>query len=98
MPTLTEVSLFKKCVEDPLIAPLAQLNVRNINLLCDDKNEVLKKKALKLYHMFWTSVTKYLNQAVWVQQRAVELPQLGVIGLVKDRQVQGQKLTAEALD
>ena len=66
MPTLSELTLFKKCVENPIVAPIEQLNLENISSICEDKAERHKKKAMKLYHMFWTSLTKYLSRTVLV--------------------------------
>jgi hypothetical protein len=76
MPTLTELTLIKKCVETPIHADLTEAG-RHPDT---QDSESRKKKVLKHYHMFWTAVQKYLNLAIIVQQRAVEFPGLGVIG------------------
>ena len=79
MPSLTEITLFKACVDQPRIAHLSSLNLTNIQMFMtspinDDVNNenteaeaILKKKAIKLYYMMWSALTKYLKQTVLIQ-------------------------------
>jgi hypothetical protein len=47
--------------------------------------------------MFWTSLTKYVNRTVLSQLRAVEFPQIGIIGPLVENQIPDAKLTLDTL-
>ena len=69
MSTVTELSLFKQCVEKPsFISSLGDLNLDKIPDPTDSndisESECLQKKALKLFHMVWSGTTKYLRSTV----------------------------------
>lgn len=66
------------------------------------EQELLQKKALKLYHMAWSGVTKYMRQICQVKCKPIEFPNLGIFCPV--RQIEGtdedgvpMKLTNQAL-
>ena len=66
MATITELTLFKACVEDP--QHIQSLNQLNLEMISDPQNsaeltekEYLQKKALKLFHMAWSGITKYMR-------------------------------------
>ena len=66
MSTVTELTLFKKCVEDPkhltFIDDLTLDRIQNpSDYLSLSNHDILKKKALKLFHMVWSGTTKYLR-------------------------------------
>ena len=66
MSTFTELTLFKKCVEDPkhltFIDDLTLDRIQNpSDYLSLSNHDILKKKALKLFHMVWSGTTKYLR-------------------------------------
>jgi len=43
-----------------------------------DERDYIKKKALKLYHMAWSGVTKYMRTICLIRSKPVEFPYLGV--------------------
>ena len=66
MATITELALFKECVENPRF--LQRLEELNLDKISDPRNleelsekTYLQKKALRLFHMTWSGVTKYLR-------------------------------------
>ena len=66
MATVTELALFKACVESPQY--IKHLNELNMDRISDPQNlqditeEVYyQKKAMKLFHMTWSGVTKYMR-------------------------------------
>ena len=66
MATLTEIALFKACVETPqYIKQFSDLNLDKITgpTNCDDvsEEEIYKKKLNKLFHMAWSGITKYIR-------------------------------------
>ena len=66
MATITELALFKECVENPkFINKLEDLNLDKIsdplNMTDINEKEYYQKKALKLFHMTWSGVTKYMR-------------------------------------
>ena len=83
MSTVTELALFKSCVESPqYIKHLNELNMDRISDpqdLKDITEEVYyQKKAMKLFHMTWSGVTKYLRTVCQVKCKPVQFPGLGV--------------------
>ncbi len=66
MATLTEIALFKACVENPqFIANLTDLNLDRVSgpSNADELPEdlIFKKKVVKLFHMAWSGITKYMR-------------------------------------
>ena len=64
MSAVTEVGLFKACVDAPRTgANFLQMNLSKVKDPSSFKNELeyQKKKALKLYHLTWSAVTKYMR-------------------------------------
>lgn len=66
MATLTEIALFKACVETPqYIKSFGDINLDRISPpnYCDDltEEEIMKKKLTKLFHMSWSGITKYMR-------------------------------------
>jgi len=61
MANITEQSLFQLCVSSPKHAALDILNLENITMTQDESTE---KKAMKLYHMVWSGITKFLRLVV----------------------------------
>ena len=83
MSTVTELALFKSCVESPQY--IKHLNELNMDKISDPKDlkditeEVYyQKKAIKLFHMTWSGVTKYLRTVCQVKCKPVQFPGLGV--------------------
>ena len=83
MATVTELTLFKACVEDPkVITNLMDLNCARTK----DPNDAhhisedlyLQKKSLKLFHMVWSGVTKYIKTVVQGRCKPIEFPHLGI--------------------
>ena len=59
----------------------------------------LQKKALRLFHMTWSGVTKYLRTVCQIKNKSVQFPGLGVfVPIVTSGDVQSQKLTSKALE
>ena len=86
MSIVTELALFKACVESPIIIkPLSCLNLDNIpdpqdgEALPEDLK--LKKKAMKLFHLAWSGITKAIR-ATCQSSKCVELPGLAVFSPV----------------
>ncbi len=64
MSSISEIALFKACVEKPMSgASLLDLNLTKIRdpQNFTDELDYSKKKALKLYHMAWSGITKYMR-------------------------------------
>ena len=65
MSTITELALFKMCVENPKQITLDEINLDKIDDLRQTGDltplQVRQKKALKLFHMTWSGITKYLR-------------------------------------
>lgn len=43
-----------------------------------DELDYTKKKALKLYHMAWSGITKYMRTICQLRSKPIEFPHLGV--------------------
>lgn len=83
MSTVTESALFKACVEDPkTMVNLFDLNLEEIAEPTDadqlSEKLFLQKKALKLYHMVWSGVTKYIRNVCMNRCTPIEFPGLGI--------------------
>lgn len=64
MSSISEIALFKACVDAPRSgASLLDLNLAKIRdpQQFTDEVDYSKKKALKLYHMAWSGITKYMR-------------------------------------
>ena len=66
MATLTEIALFKACVETPqYIKSFADLNLDRVTATTTlediSEEELYKKKVNKLFHMAWSGITKYIR-------------------------------------
>lgn len=59
-----------------------------------------QKRALKLYHMLWSGLTKYLKLVCFVQNKPVELPNLAIFLPVQKQKSprNSSKLTPQALE
>jgi len=69
MSTLTEIALFKACVETPqYIKSFGDLNLDKVTspMNADEisEEEMYKKKLNKLFHMAWSGITKYMRTVV----------------------------------
>ena len=65
-----------------------------------DELDYSKKKALKLYHMAWSGITKYMRTICQLRGKSIEFPGLGVFVPynVSNRTLGSpQKLTSQAL-
>jgi len=72
MSTLTEIALFKACIETPqYIKSWADLNLDRIsgpsNPAEYSEEEIYKKKLNKLFHMAWSGITKYIRTVTQVK-------------------------------
>jgi hypothetical protein len=101
MATITELSLFKLCVDE---CKLSKPEDFNMQALQDPSNpdltqqQKMSKKALKLYHMAWSGITKYIRQTVQVGNRPIELPGLCIfIPIAIEAAEQPGKLTSKLL-
>ena len=104
MATITELALFKECVENPKhIQKLEELNLDRIsnpqNTSDLSEKQYYQRKSLKLFHMTWSGVTKYMRTVCQVKNKPVSFPGLGIfVPIMKLEDVKSQKLTANALD
>lgn len=60
-----------------------------------------QKKAMKLFHMTWSGVTKYMRTVCQIKNKPVQFPGLGVFVPVKmtgDDEIEATKLTSKALN
>ena len=83
MSMITEIGLFKACVEKPRGGlNLSELCLTKIKEPHDAKDlseqDITARKALKLFHMAWSGVTKYMRTVCSLKGRAVELAGFGV--------------------
>ena len=102
MATVTEQTILKQCVEKPQqIQNLKDLNLEKISDPIDaqdlSEDVFLKKKALKLVHMTWSAVLKYVkSHCTSTNPKPVELPHLGIFIPIPPENT-SSKLTNEAL-
>lgn len=83
MSSITEIALFKACVEKPqFLQSMSDLNLERIS---DPQNaheisfdELNEKKALKLFHMAWSGITKYMRTVCQVKCKSIEFPGIGI--------------------
>ena len=93
MSSLTEIALFKACAEQPRVAKdFTELNMDKIkdpyNREEMTEEEYLRRKALKLYHMAWSAITKYLRTTCIVHCKPVEIQGFGVF--VPEKTLKGE--------
>ena len=67
MSTVTELALFKQCINNPkhltFIDDLSLDKISNpSDFLTLSAHDIQKKKALRLFHMVWSGTTKYIRQ------------------------------------
>jgi hypothetical protein len=68
MSSVTELTLFKAAVNKPItLSSIADLTLDQVPAPMDAESlnakEVAAKKALKVFHMVWSGVTKYIKTA-----------------------------------
>jgi hypothetical protein len=81
MSSISEIALFKACVDQPRSgASILDLNLTRIRdpTNFSDQIDYSKKKALKLYHMAWSGITKYMRTICQLRGKPIEFPGLGV--------------------
>jgi len=66
MSAFTEVAIFRKCVEEPILLNLQEMGLKNVTSPPSasgegNEKELLQKAALKLIHMCWSGFTKYIR-------------------------------------
>lgn len=104
MSTVTELALFKDCVERPKhITFVEDLNLDRIpnpsNFEELSNHETNRKKAIKLFHMAWSGTTKYIREICMQKGKPIEFPGLGIFNPLKFvKEVSGDKLTSNNLD
>lgn len=98
MTSLTEFALFKECVHNPrfLDKNLNQLNLQFIKDPAATENptnemdrsgdslEVTQRKALRLFYMVWSGVTKCLRNMIQQQRKAIEIPNFAIFGPISE--------------
>lgn len=106
MASLTEIALFKACVETPqYIKSFSDLNLDRISgpSNTDDltEEEVYKKRLNKLFHMAWSGITKYIRTVTQLKQKPIEFPALGILmpvgTAVQKLDGESQRLNSRAL-
>ena len=105
MSMITESALFKACVEAPRsYYKVSDLNLDKIKEPQDaatlPEEEITSRKAVKLYHMAWSGITKSLKSICVVRQRTVELPGFGILvpwNVTQGIHQQKSRLTSGAL-
>ena len=75
--------MFKACVNDPqYLTNFAELNLDKINGLSNaedlSEGEVQQKKLIKLFHMAWSGITKYIRTVTQVKNKPIDFPGLGI--------------------
>jgi hypothetical protein len=80
MATVTEHRIFKLCVEKPLRSDLTLLNLQFVKDPDGPADQALQSKALRLYRLVWSALTKYLNKVIHASHKAVEIPGLLILG------------------
>lgn len=106
MSTITELAIFKAAVDHPLtFSSVLELSLDRIsdpqNVESLSAQEVGKKKAIKLFHMIWSGVTKYLKTVTNIKCKPLEFPGLGIfLPTLSERgmETQQMKLTEQALN
>lgn len=83
MATLTEIALFKACVEKPqFISDYSSFNMDRISgpSNCEglSEEEINNKKLNKLYHMAWSGICKYMRTVTQIKNKPIEFPGLGI--------------------
>jgi len=98
MACLSEFALFKECVNNPTVLDkqLSQLNLAFIkDPACTEAGtpmkqeaneslEVRQRKALRLFYMVWSGLTKCIRNMVQQQRKALEVSGLGIFGPISE--------------
>lgn len=96
--TISEFALFKRCVESPSVLDrnLSQLNLSFIrdpatpadateaDAPRDDSLEASQRRALRLFYMVWSGLTKCMRNLVQHQKKAIEIPNFAIFGPIAD--------------
>ena len=101
MSSLSEFAIFKQCVENPtkLDKQLSQLNLQFIKDPAAPADQELKspaqaeepdleskqRKAIRLFYMVWSGVTKCLRNIVQSQKKAIEIKDFAIFGPIFDK-------------
>lgn len=87
MSIVTELALFKACVENPII--IKSLSCLNLDSIPDPQDceglaedLKLKKKAMKLFHLAWSGITKAIKATCQMTNKCVELPGFAIFSPV----------------
>lgn len=105
MSLITETGLFKACVEKPKtslkVSDLYLERVRDPQDTADkSEDQIAAQKAMKLFHMVWSGVTKYMRTICLIKGKSVELADIGVfvpMKVVNGLQQEVKSLTSAAL-
>lgn len=98
MSTLSEFALFKECVNNPcfLDKQLSQLNLTFIKdpaaaptegdkaKETSESLEATQRKALRLFYMVWSGVTKCMRNMVQQQKKALEINNFAIFGPISE--------------
>lgn len=97
MASISEFTLFKECVHNPrfLDKNLSQLNLAFIRdpaapdnpdmpAPVDESLEATQRKALRLFYMVWSGVTKCLRNMVQMQKKALEIKDFAIFGPISE--------------
>ena len=96
--TISEFALFKRCVENPSVLDrnLSQLNLSFIrdpatpadaaeaDAPRDDSLEASQRRALRLFYMVWSGLTKCMRNLVQQQRKAIEIANFAIFGPIAD--------------
>lgn len=100
MSLITETALFKACVEKPKtglrVSDLYLAKVKDPHDAMDlSEEQITAQKAIKLFHMAWSGITKYMRTICMVKGKAVELADFGIF--VPMKEVNGVKQETKGL-
>ena len=82
---MTEITLFKKCVETPISLQLNDLNLASFESNAASQtptNSTMseqQRSAQRLFHMAWSGITKYIRQVTVGMSKAIDMPGLGYL-------------------
>ena len=98
MSTISEFALIKECIENPLTLDKAfsQLNLQFIRDPNEKESgdryaqegstsESNQRKAMRLFYLVWSGVTKCLVNIVQKQQKAIEIPGFAIFGPILEK-------------
>ena len=83
MVTVGELNLFKACLENPRtglhVSDLCTSSLPNShNWSSLPQEEVMQRKALKLLHMVWSGITKYVRTVCIINRNPIDFPGIGI--------------------